>query len=595
MGIRCWLFLPALLTAIPKTKLRSRIKTIVVAMLLLSISPFERLLTYDSAGGTAFALDSPNSVTGNTDSDAQLLQGTWVFDEFNCNANDRLSAVWTTKLIISDDALAVDGFLGISDPIKGTIRLDSTADPKQFDMVLEELDLAKFGDPRKISAGKYPGIFKWEGDRLKVCFVAEAGGSRPGSFDAKGDKVVRATLMKAPAGFKSFPKQIDVKVLGADGAPANGAIVTSHMMRRAPVVIRGPDDKPIEPSKLTEEQKKRLDQINGPTPDSIDDEASGWRYLDAKNVGADGTAKVPYDFRYQSMIAFNPKNRQMGVARLSPWSLLGGAATVNLQPTCAVVIPVGCADLTKAGYAERERCNAYIGTMDGREIVSIGYEKIGQLEFLLPPGEFMLELRGNAGLMGDKRAKIIVPKDQRAFTAPAVAVPATEYLKLLGNSVPELSDVVAWKGEPVKLADQKGKIVLLEFWGYWCGGCIQKMPVLMELHQKFKDRGVVIIGIHVDADGDVDTAQALDEKLSLYKDKLWKGKDIPFPVALVSGKRESESEDAGRGTVANRYGVRGYPSTLIIDREGKLVGKLSTGDVKNASERIEYLLRDKKE
>ncbi len=573
-----------------------KIKTVMIAILMLVIAPFGELPTSDITASKALAVDPSSKPAATTKSDANLLQGAWVFDAFTRNATEMLSAVWTAKLLVTDDALTIDGFLDIAEPLKGRIHLDSTTEPKQFDMDLAEVDLAKFGAPYKIPAGKYPGIFKWEGDRMSVCFVAEVGGSRPRSFEVKGDRVIRATLVKAPDGFKSFPKEIAVKVLGPNGTPVRDAIIGSNMVRRGPAVMRGPDNKPIETSQLTEEQRKRLDQINGPIAGSIYDETSGWSFLGAKKIGVDGTLRAPYgDFRFQSILAYDPKNRQMGFARMSPSSLLVGTATVTLQPVCRVVVSASCADLAKTEYAGMERFDAFIETMDGRGIASVTNEKSGQLEYLLPPGDYVLELRGGAGLMGSKRTKFTVPKNQIVYTVPPVAVPATAYLKLLGNPVPELSDVVAWKGEPVKLADQKGKIVLVEFWGYWCGPCIQKMPVMMELHEKFKDRGVIIVGIHVDGDGEVDTVKALDEKLSLFRKELWKGKDIPFPVALVSGKREAESEDAGRGTVANRFGIRGYPSTLIIDRDGKLIGKLPTSDLKMASERVEYLLKDKKE
>jgi uncharacterized protein (TIGR03067 family) len=595
-GIPRQLFFRAQMAEMPKVGWPVKIKTVMIAMLMLVIAPFGELPTSDIAASKALAVDPSSEPAATTKSDAKLLQGVWVFDGFTRDATEMLSAVWTAKLTVTGDAFTVDGFLGIAEPVKGTIHLDSTTDPKQFDMDLAEVDLAKYGAPYKIPAGKYPGIYKWQGDRLSVCFVAEVGGSRPRSFEASGDRVIRATLVKAPEGFKSFPKEIAVKVLGPNGAQVKDAIIGCNMVRRGPVLIRGPDNKTIETSKLTEEQRKRLDRINGPIAGSIYDETSGWSFLDAKKLGADGTLKMPYgDLRFHSNVTYDPKNSQMGFARMSPSSLLDGTVTVTLQPVCRVVVSASCADLAKTEYAGMETFNAYIETMDGRGIVSDTNQKSGQLEYLLPPGDYVLELRGVAGLMGSKRTKFAVPKNQSVYTVPPVAVPATEYLKLLGNSVPELSDVVAWKGEPVKLADQKGKIVLVEFWGYWCGGCIQNMPVLMELHEKFKDRGLIIVGIHVDGDGEVDTVKALDEKLSLFRKEHWKGKDIPFPVALVSGKREGDSEDAGRGTVANRYGIRGYPSTLIIDRDGKLIGKLPTSDLKMASERIEYLLKDKKE
>ncbi len=146
----------------------------------------------------------------------------------------------------------------------------------------------------------------------------------------------------------------------------------------------------------------------------------------------------------------------------------------------------------------------------------------------------------------------------------------------------------------MKLADLKGKVVLLEFWGYWCGPCIGSMPLLFDLHEKFADKGLVIIGVHVDADGEIDTAKKLDEKLVEYKKDVWKGKDLPFPTLLTSGKVTSHEDNFSRGKMAEKYGIRSYPSTILIDREGKVVGKFHAGDSKKALEEMEKLLNAEK-
>jgi thiol-disulfide isomerase/thioredoxin len=158
-----------------------------------------------------------------------------------------------------------------------------------------------------------------------------------------------------------------------------------------------------------------------------------------------------------------------------------------------------------------------------------------------------------------------------------------------------LEGVVGWKGDKVKLADLKGKYVLLEFWGYWCGPCVYSMPVLFELHEKFADKGLAIVGVHLDLEGEVDTPAKYDDKIASIKKKLWKGKSLPFPVALTSGKRIDSGEgDAVRGGAAAQYGILGYPTTILIDREGKVVGKFNARDAKKAVAEIEKLLSGKK-
>jgi thiol-disulfide isomerase/thioredoxin len=134
--------------------------------------------------------------------------------------------------------------------------------------------------------------------------------------------------------------------------------------------------------------------------------------------------------------------------------------------------------------------------------------------------------------------------------------------------------------------------VLVDFWGFWCGPCIGAMPVLVELHEKFGEKGLTIVGVHMDLGGDVDTAAKLDEKMAHVVKDVWKGKVLPFPSALVSGKRGGEDDKPG-GTI-KRYGINSFPTTVLIDPEGKVVGKFHARDIKAATAAVEKLLGGKK-
>ena len=65
-------------------------------------------------------------------------------------------------------------------------------------------------------------------------------------------------------------------------------------------------------------------------------------------------------------------------------------------------------------------------------------------------------------------------------------------------------------------------------------------------------------------------------------------------MVLTSGKMTSESDNASRGAIAEKYGIRGYPSTILIDREGNVVGRFQARDSKLAIEMMEKLLKDEK-
>jgi thiol-disulfide isomerase/thioredoxin len=116
---------------------------------------------------------------------------------------------------------------------------------------------------------------------------------------------------------------------------------------------------------------------------------------------------------------------------------------------------------------------------------------------------------------------------------------------------------------PLSLEGLKGKVVLLDFWGKWCGPCVAKLPLSEQLYEKHKSQGLVVIGVHSASDH-----EALDEFL--------KKKAVTFPVVIDSGK------------TATRYFIEFWPTYFLIDRSGKPVSGF-TSDPPTA-ERIAELL-----
>lgn len=100
--------------------------------------------------------------------------------------------------------------------------------------------------------------------------------------------------------------------------------------------------------------------------------------------------------------------------------------------------------------------------------------------------------------------------------------------------------------EEVSLANYKGKVVLVDFWGTWCGPCVAGIPKLTDLHEKYKARGFEILGVAAD---DVDSLKEFLEK----KPMAWKN------------VTDAESE------LATQYSIEAYPTTLLVDQHGKHV------------------------
>ncbi len=108
--------------------------------------------------------------------------------------------------------------------------------------------------------------------------------------------------------------------------------------------------------------------------------------------------------------------------------------------------------------------------------------------------------------------------------------------------------VAALNGPSIRLADYRGRVVLLNFWATWCPACQYEMPAMERLYQAFKGRGFVLLAISIDADG----RSAVDPFLRELT--------VTYPIGL----------DPKMAT-ADRYGVRALPTTFLVDRGGNLV------------------------
>jgi len=101
-------------------------------------------------------------------------------------------------------------------------------------------------------------------------------------------------------------------------------------------------------------------------------------------------------------------------------------------------------------------------------------------------------------------------------------------------------------GQKLRLGEQRGQVVLVNFWATWCGPCRQEMPHLNKLYEKYKSSGFVLLGVNVDDD----TRQAVG-----VANKL----GVRFPVLPDTDKR-----------VSRQYDLSAMPSTVLIDRDGKV-------------------------
>ncbi len=102
------------------------------------------------------------------------------------------------------------------------------------------------------------------------------------------------------------------------------------------------------------------------------------------------------------------------------------------------------------------------------------------------------------------------------------------------------------EGRNLRLKEQRGQVVLVNFWASWCGPCKQEMPHFNRLHDKYRSAGFVLLGVNIDEDAQLGAATA----------GRW---GLKFPVLLDTDK-----------TVVRQYDLGSMPATVLIDRDGRV-------------------------
>jgi peroxiredoxin len=105
--------------------------------------------------------------------------------------------------------------------------------------------------------------------------------------------------------------------------------------------------------------------------------------------------------------------------------------------------------------------------------------------------------------------------------------------------------VPAPDGRTLRLADYKGKVVFLNFWATWCPPCREEMPAMERLYQRYKDKGLVVLAVSVDAEGAAVVVPFVRER------------GLTFSIGLDP-----------KMALAERYGVRALPSSFLLDKKG---------------------------
>lgn len=150
------------------------------------------------------------------------------------------------------------------------------------------------------------------------------------------------------------------------------------------------------------------------------------------------------------------------------------------------------------------------------------------------------------------------------LTTAALALVASTTLALtaqgtlkVGNPAPKLQTGKWIQGEPVK-SFEKGKAYLVEFWATWCPPCRTSIPHLNEIHKKFKDKGLVVIGM--------DCWERDESLVAPFVKKM--GDKMTYRVALDDKTSNKKGQMAQ--TWMEAAGRDGIPSAFLVDTQGKI-------------------------
>jgi thiol-disulfide isomerase/thioredoxin len=186
------------------------------------------------------------------------------------------------------------------------------------------------------------------------------------------------------------------------------------------------------------------------------------------------------------------------------------------------------------------------GASSGGSEQAVLWASLGVAALLVGAFVFMNRAKAPEAAPQTAGASVEAPAQPQPGAAPAVQAPAQDSRNPVA---PDFSLADVMDGKSFRLSEQKGKVVLIDFWATWCGPCRMAIPHLIELQKEYKGQGLRVVGISLDQQGPAVVKPFYQQ---------WK---MNYTVVIDS-----------QGSVARDYGgIRSIPTALLIGKDGHVI------------------------
>lgn len=275
----------------------------------------------------------------------------------------------------------------------------------------------------------------------------------------------------------------------------------------------------------------------------------------ARSVAAQQAAQLGLLEEAERMLAEYSKAEPRNVADLHRMNLLVASAYVKQKDYAHAAVPAAGAYAAALEYARAAK------------------DPIQRDSTIFGAGSFYANVLVKAGRR-DEGLRIAQEMRARAFAIPSARLygQATELVLRQGEpyglppevagleppASPEITVAEVLGQGPVKLSELRGKVVLLDFWATWCTYCVKTMPRLNAMHEKYKDRGLVIIGLN-EFEGHIKGEPATRAQELEYFRQFKRRMNVAYDFAVAADARND-----------GPYGIAGLPTAVLVDRRGRV-------------------------